>query len=87
MHIAHDLLRRFGRDGVADGVNKVSFTQTGTAIDKQWVVGNAGIVGHLDGSSPGQVVGFADNQVIEGERLKEPRFFVITILATRFFRA
>ena len=40
---------------------------------------------HLHGCRPSQVVGLADDEVVEGEGRKETGFFVITLASTRFF--
>jgi CO dehydrogenase/acetyl-CoA synthase alpha subunit len=68
MHVAHHLVRILADDGVADGVDQVGLAETGAAVDEQRVVGAARIVGDLDGRRPGQIVGLADDQIVEGER-------------------
>jgi hypothetical protein len=87
MNVADDLFRVLRHDGIADGVDQVSLAEAGAAIDEQRVVGTARVVRHLHGGGPGQVVGLADDQVVEGEGRKEPGFFVISLASTRFFRA
>jgi acetyl-CoA carboxylase beta subunit len=48
-------------------MNQVCLAKAGPTVDKQGVVGGARVVGDLNCSSPGQIIGFADNQIIEGE--------------------
>ena len=67
MDIANDLFRRFSQNCIADSMNQVCLAEAGPTIDEQGVVGSAGVVGDLNCCSPGQIIGFANNQVIEGE--------------------
>jgi hypothetical protein len=81
MNVAHHLVRILADDGVADGVDQVGLAEAGAAVDEQRVVGTTRIVGDLDGRCPGQIVGLADNQIVEGEGAEQPGFFVIATAA------
>ncbi len=52
---------------VAHRVHEVRLTQTHAAIQKQRVVTMPGVIRHLPGSSPGQLVGFTFDEVLEGK--------------------
>ena len=53
-------------DGIANGVQQVGFTQTGTAIEEQRVVSATRIVRHLTGRRTGQLVGLTLDEILEG---------------------
>ena len=63
-HFGRGMLRQ---DVVAYRMDQVSLPEANAAIDKKWVVGSAGVFGHLQARSARQLVSFADNETVEGE--------------------
>lgn len=63
-------------DQIANGLDQVSFTQTDAAVNKQWVVGSAGVFADLYGCRTGELIGFAGDQRIKGEIWVEARCFI-----------
>ena len=53
-------------DGVADGQQQVGFAEAGVAVDKEGIVGLAGIFRHGHGGGVGKAVGVADDEMVEG---------------------
>ena len=54
-------------DGVTDGVHQVGLAEPDTAVDEQRVVGDPRVVADLDGGRPGDLVGLALDEGIEGK--------------------
>jgi len=48
-------------------MDQVGLAKPGATVDEQWVVGATRIVGDLNRGSAGQIVGLADDQIVEGE--------------------
>ena len=63
-------------DGIAHGLHQVGLAQTHTTVDEQRVVRTAWPVGHLQRGSPGQIVGLAVDEGLEGQPRIEPRAFI-----------
>ena len=53
-------------DGVADGQQQVGLAEAGIAVDKERVVGLAGILRHGGGGRVGEAVGVAHDEVVKG---------------------
>ena len=78
VHVADHLLRHVLQDVVADGVDQVGLAEAGATVDEHRVVRCAARVErHLHRGRAGQIVGLADDQVVEGEAGNQPRFFVL----------
>ena len=78
MDIANHLTRVLFEDSIADGVDQVSLAQTGPAVDEHRVVRrSAGVRRDLGRRSAREVIGLADDQVLESEAGNEARLFVI----------
>jgi len=56
-----------GDQRIADRVNQVGLAQTHTAIQKEWVIGDTGVLGHLQGRCACQLVGFTRHEVVESQ--------------------
>ena len=53
------------QDLVADGMNQVGFSKADAAEQVKRILGNARIVGYLNGRSPGKLVGFPCHKTVE----------------------
>ena len=53
-------------DGVPDGVHQVSLAHAHSAVEEQRVVGFGGLLGDGAGSGMGELIGFADDEAVEG---------------------
>jgi len=76
MDVANPRVGVFVEHLVADGVDQVGFTQADAAVQKQRVIRNARIAGHLDGGGAGQLVGFTGDEVVEGQHRVQLGAFV-----------
>ena len=54
-----------GEDLLADGLEEVSFAEADAAVDEEWVVGCAGLVGDGDRSCVSELVVRASDEVFE----------------------
>src|SRR5688572_27557062 len=72
MDIADARLRPLIGKLVADRLHQVGLAQAHAAVDKQRVIGNAGVLGDLHGGGPRQLVRLAGDEAVEGERRIEP---------------
>ena len=77
VNVADDPLGVLLQNMVTDGVDEVGLAESGTAIDEHRVIGTATRVGrHLQRCGTCQIVGFADNEVVEGKAGNKARFLV-----------
>ena len=58
---------------IADRLHQVGLAQAHAAIDEQRVIGNAGVFGHLDRRSAGELVRLAGHEAVERESPVEAR--------------
>ena len=66
IHIQHDLIRKFLLDLVANGLNKVGFTNPYTSIKHQWIKGsNARFFRHGHPSRTCQPVAVAFHEILK----------------------
>lgn len=54
-------------DSIADGVEEVGLSESGTAIDEEWIVGETGTIGDRLGGGGGELVGRTDHEAVKGE--------------------
>ena len=67
MHVGNFRVLVLRADLVADRVHQVRLAEPDAPVDEQRVVGATGILGHLDGRGPGQLVALALDKIAEGE--------------------
>jgi hypothetical protein len=69
MDVTNDAFGIVIENVIADGVDQVRLAETGTPINEKRVVGRlARVDRNLSRSGARQIVGFADDQVLKGER-------------------
>ena len=73
MDVANPRVRPLLGKMIADGMHQVGLAQADAAVDEKRVVGNARVLGDLDGSGAGELVGLAGDEAVEGEPAVEPR--------------
>src|SRR6185369_15681544 len=60
---------------VADRLQQVSLAQAHPPVNEQRVVGDAGVLGDLDGGRPRELVRLTGDEAVEGKRPIEPPAF------------
>ena len=65
MEVNHFGIWFFADQIIADRMHQVGFTQPYSPVDKQWVIGKAGILSNLHGRSASKLIRLTHNETVE----------------------